>query len=177
MFLKVENSIDKEMFVKMSDRLNYIRKQIRIISHELINPYMNNPSENLIDFIKNLLVDYTYITPNVNFELNSFPNVIHKEKYNTSEILIIIKEIINNAVVHSKANNIDVNITDFENDLTLIVEDNGIGFNKKTKKNGNGLTNLTHRVMELKGEISIETAIGRGSTLIIKLPKNENFNS
>ena len=131
MFLKLEHNIDKETFVKMSDRLNFIRNQIRNISHNLVKPYLENSSDNLIEQVKFLLIDYTYLFPNVRFDFNHFPKFISITDYDYSQLLIILNELINNAILHGCPETIDINLTEHEQSITLIIEDNGIGFDLK----------------------------------------------
>ncbi|WP_090390826.1 sensor histidine kinase [Niabella drilacis] len=81
----------------------------------------------------------------------------------------IINELVNNIVKHAKASqaNIDMTITDEQ--TTLVVEDNGIGFLEHNKAAGIGLKNIGSRVAFLNGEINIDTN-RQGTTIIIVIP-------
>lgn len=177
MFLKVEPYIDKETFAKMTDRLNYIRNQIRNISHELTSPNDFNESNNLAERIRSFLVDYSYLFSDIRFEFNCFPGFVSESNYPSSELMIILKELINNAVKYSCASIVDINLTEFKDSISLIIEDNGIGIKKPLSSKGIGIKNLAIRVNKLGGKLKMETALGKGSSFIIELKKNESTTS
>ena len=56
--------------------------------------------------------------------------------------------------------------------LTIMVEDNGIGFNKKTiySKKGMGLSSVEKRIEHMDGTLDIDSTPGKGTTIIIELP-------
>ncbi len=66
---------------------------------------------------------------------------------------MIFKEMLTNAVRHSKATQVDI-IFDVDNGvLKLIVQDNGIGFNKDSGTMGNGVMNINKRASEIGANI------------------------
>ena len=81
-------------------------------------------------------------------------------------------ELITNAVKHSQASEVSVDITVSEKSLTIIVEDDGIGFNKSEAKNkkGLGLYSIEKKTEELKGKLTIDSVPKRGATFIIEIP-------
>jgi signal transduction histidine kinase len=85
-------------------------------------------------------------------------------------ILLVTKEIIHNAVKHSKARNIELFASLQDNQLNFAVKDDGIGFMPAVKFAGNGLKNIRHRIEELKGSIEIESAPGQGSRFLYSVP-------
>lgn len=84
----------------------------------------------------------------------------------------IIQEIISNAIKHSGADHISIQVTKHEKELNVIVEDDGKGFDlKQVKKDqkGIGLLNLESRVKHLGGELVIDSKKGRGTAIIIDI--------
>lgn len=84
----------------------------------------------------------------------------------------VVQELFSNIIKHSKASKLSVQISAFENEVTLIIEDNGVGFDyQKALREGKGLglSNLATRVQQLNGQLNIDSAIGRGTTAIIEL--------
>jgi signal transduction histidine kinase len=76
-------------------------------------------------------------------------------------ILLIIRELINNTIKHSMANNIRININLQDRNWIMLFYDDGIGFNKdKSEKTGHGLVNIQNRCIELNGTYSIDTTNG-----------------
>jgi signal transduction histidine kinase len=85
-------------------------------------------------------------------------------------ILLVTKEIINNAVKYSKARNISVKASLNESKLDFEVADDGAGFDITIKHPGNGLKNIRHRIEELRGVLGVESAPGKGSRFVYSIP-------
>jgi signal transduction histidine kinase len=79
----------------------------------------------------------------------------------------IVQELLNNAVKHSGAAVILAQVMRQENNLTITVEDNGKGFNQDEVLQGAGLKNIRSRVDYLKGQLDIQTAPGKGTSVHI----------
>ena len=88
----------------------------------------------------------------------------------------IIQEALSNAVKHSNADTINLHLIQNNENLILIAEDNGSGFNfyDKSYSMGNGLFNMQERVRLLNGNFDIETSKNTGTTIRIKIPLNNN---
>ena len=86
----------------------------------------------------------------------------------------IVQEALQNAIKHAQANNITIQLTEENNLLTVIVEDDGKGFEEKEKTaTGIGLLNMKHRIKLLGGSIEWKSS-NKGASVIILLPvKNE----
>ena len=82
----------------------------------------------------------------------------------------IIQELLNNALKHAQASEIDVQINKNDEDIMVMVEDNGIGFVESEVEKGLGLGNLQSRVNLLKGEISIDSVPKQGTSVIVHIP-------
>ena len=93
---------------------------------------------------------------------------------NALEIAIfrMIQEILTNAIKHANASEIIINLTQHDDSLNIIVEDNGKGFNLKNidKKEGMGLTNIEKKVEQMGGVFSIDSLEKRGTSIIIDIP-------
>ncbi len=81
----------------------------------------------------------------------------------------VAQESINNAIKHSKAKEIKLSITAFDNRVSFFVSDNGIGFDPKKSTNGNGLRNMKERVKLANGTLDIDSQ-PTGTTLEIEIP-------
>lgn len=172
LILKLEDEINKESFSKIITELDFIRTQVRNISHKIVSPKVDTNLD-LIQSIKEVLIDYTFLFPNTIINYNVFPkNLSLSFDYNKQkEILIIIKELIQNSLQHGKPENIDFGITEFENELNILIEDNGFGFDTNKKNKGIGLTNCNNRIKKMKGTIAVESNIGKGTIININLNK------
>ncbi len=86
----------------------------------------------------------------------------------------IIKEALNNAVKHSFANNVHISVIYEMSKISIIVEDDGIGFDidevYKGEKVCLGLSMLKERVYLLAGTVNIETYDGKGTRIEVEVP-------
>ena len=87
-----------------------------------------------------------------------------------AEVSKILAVLLHNVRKHAKASKISVDITRVNDELVIIVEDDGIGF--KTSKEGLGLRSVKARVKDLKGKISFDSKPDAGTTVIVNIPLN-----
>ncbi len=89
------------------------------------------------------------------------------------ELAIILKELITNVLKHSKANRVFTQIYQENNQVSMKIEDDGIGFNTQKTK-GFGLIGIKERVNKLSGTFSIKsdsTTQNTSFTINIPLPQ------
>lgn len=83
-------------------------------------------------------------------------------------LLDLYTEVLNNIVKHSEATAVDIDVLFAENQLTLRVKDNGIGFDynlEKKKKGSYGLKLLDELNKDLGGGLSINSRPGEGAQI------------
>ena len=104
--------------------------------------------------------------------------VIHfgldKRLENNLEITVfrIIQELLTNIIKHAEAKNATINISLYDKNLNIIIEDNGKGFDMKkvNLKNGMGISSIKTRVEHLKGSFTIDATLGKGSSILLDIP-------
>lgn len=84
----------------------------------------------------------------------------------------IIQEAINNITKHSGATRVDISLLKSGSDITLVIVDDGIGFDEPTSQSGKGqgLINIKERAALLNGTCKIESEIGKGTTIFVTIP-------
>ncbi len=89
----------------------------------------------------------------------------------------IAQEALNNTLKYAKAASVSVLLEIRDDEIRLIVEDDGIGFHLDSKAKaarkpgrGLGLTSMRERADLLGGRLEIETAPGRGTTIFVYVP-------
>ncbi|MEO7724295.1 MAG: sensor histidine kinase [Chthoniobacterales bacterium] len=85
----------------------------------------------------------------------------------------ITEEAVGNAVKHSGAKNIAVELDVIGGRTVLVVEDNGKGFDQNSRSDGMGLRNIHYRAGVIGAELKIEPRKGGGTRLRCKLPRSE----
>lgn len=87
----------------------------------------------------------------------------------------LIQEGVQNAIKHAEASKIHVNLEVGKEYLTMVVKDNGVGFDPKEKPNHSfGLIGMRERVEMFDGKMTIDTAPGKGTRIMIQVPYHLN---
>lgn len=83
----------------------------------------------------------------------------------------IIQESFQNVLKHAKGNKIHMNFDFTESHLSIIIEDNGIGFDpSKNPQTGLGLQNMATRAALIGGTAVIDSTINQGTTITLTVP-------
>ena len=151
------------------DNIENTYQEIRNISHNLMPVYFN--TEKFKDTVNNYL---NRILPNLEIGIcfQCYPEIEISELSYNKKIYIyrIIQELATNIQRHAYATNVNIHLTGHKNHLTIMAEDNGIGFDKKKVKRGIGLNNIKRRVTIYDGKMKIDSKEGNGTTIIIDIP-------
>lgn len=98
-------------------------------------------------------------------------NVKQRVKNNIEiQVFRILQELLANIIKHAQASEVTIQFSEDNNELNLMVEDNGKGFDTKTPNFGFGLTNIEHRIENLNGNLVVDSSPGYGTTIIITIP-------
>lgn len=93
------------------------------------------------------------------------------------QLLRIIREAVSNVVRHARASLLLVEFYRHGPEGTLVVRDNGDGFDLLRVERGHGLINLNARAADLGGRCEVTSSVGQGTTLqltfAIRQPKLE----
>lgn len=156
----------------INDAISYIDnilQQVRHIANGLMPDTLlrNGPAPAIEEFIHHMK---EVSTVDISFQQNNIPPI--PETY-AIHIYRIVQEIIHNAVKHSGATKLRIELCYVKNKLTIATVDNGRGFqydNSVSGKIGLGLDNLRSRTDILAGEFHISTAPGKGTGITIEIP-------
>ncbi|GAB5555970.1 MAG: sensor histidine kinase [Schleiferiaceae bacterium] len=143
-------------------------EEVRTISHDLMpESLLRFGLYDALEDLKKLweLNENIIIDLNVPAEIND-----HFSDEQTQTIYRILQETIKNAVQHGKATFMVIQFNFEDGDsLNIMIEDNGIGFDPKKRKDGIGLKNIENRVHFLRGFINIESS-NNGTQIKISIP-------
>jgi len=97
----------------------------------------------------------------------------HDLPYETEQQLYFaLREGLINAIRHSRATELNLSLIQDETTCQVSLIDNGVGFNISTAEGsgGFGLTGMRERIEKVGGQLSIETAPGKGTRLSMAVP-------
>jgi signal transduction histidine kinase len=166
--LKVNYALSDENVKKFDHTLDLLDssiKEMRRISHNMM-------PEALIKFgIKDALADFC---SNLEKQIKINFNAYGTEKRINQDIEIslyrIAQELINNAIKHSQANELIVQLIVEDSRVNLTVQDNGQGFDTSilSTSKGAGIANIRSRVEAFNGRIDIYSEPGKGAEFIVE---------
>jgi two-component system, NarL family, sensor kinase len=153
-------------FSKAIDILDTSVKELRRVAHNmmpeaLIKLGLKDATSDFCSEISNpaLKIDFRFYGENrridQNIEITAFR---------------IIQELVNNALKHSEASQIIVQIMQETERLSISVQDNGKGFDPEIidANKGAGLSNIKSRVLTLSGTLDINTETGKGTEIQVE---------
>lgn len=151
--------------------LNEIQSEIRNIAFNLMPPVL--VKEGLVSASREL-VRRLNKTETLKVTLSAHEFTQRLSQVAEVSLYRIIQELLSNMIKHSKATEIVVSFTGFEEELVLTLEDNGIGYDLnafQTSERGNGWSTIQTRINLIRGEIEFDTVFGRkNNTVIIHVP-------
>lgn len=87
-----------------------------------------------------------------------------------AETYYIVRELVNNAVKHSNASDLSIQLMREEQLLYLTVEDNGKGFDTTAFNKGIGLANIETRAFKINATFTMESYPGKGTCIYFTIP-------
>ena len=83
----------------------------------------------------------------------------------------LVQESVQNAIKHAEAHEIKVKLELTRNSISVVVKDDGKGFDMNLDKPESfGILGMKERVELLQGQLSINSKVGRGTIVIIQVP-------
>ena len=148
--------------------LEIVNQNIRKLSHNLVPVSFDGQS--FSDLLK-IKLSSLFKKPMI-FSFQCYPedelnDIGDNLKFNVYRIL---QNLANNISAHSKAKNVNIHVVGHQDHLALLVEDDGIGFDKEEGGGGIGLLLVNKRVLLFDGEIEIDSEKGKGTTIVIEIP-------
>ena len=134
-----------------------------------LNPE-NRTLRDLLSFLReqlNKLLEYSGIEYKISFEAQADGELNHTQ---LRSILLVTKEIVHNAVKHSKATKIIVNCHTEKNQIKFSISDDGKGIDLSKPTHGNGMRNIRQRIDEVGGLLAIQTEVGKGALFTYSVP-------
>jgi PAS domain S-box-containing protein len=84
----------------------------------------------------------------------------------------VLQEALHNATKYSGVNEFEVALNGASHEIQMRVHDSGVGFDAKRATNGHGLglTSMKERLRLVSGELSIDSELGHGTTVLARVP-------
>ncbi|MDG2433833.1 ATP-binding protein [Flavobacterium sp.] len=171
------NKIQDDMAIQQRDsylsELKNIEQDIREISHDL-NREKSELINNFVTIVDNMLEEQRKTFPAK--IISTIDSSIKWDQVKNSvkiNLYRIIQESLQNCNKYANASVIKVELKKKDDTIVLLVKDDGIGFDIKTKKKGIGLNNMISRTNECDGQFDVSSIKGQGSTIIVTIPTEQ----
>lgn len=179
---KIQDKV-KNLSRTIVDQIDLIATVASAFSQFAQLPEKNNEIFDINEEIRNII--NVFSDESIYFHSNKIVIMIEMDKIYLSRIITNLVANARQARNTDKESVINVNVEQRHKRIIIDVEDNGVGipedmydrifepnFTSKTSGTGLGLTMVRKMVEEYKGEISVKSEIGKGSTFTISLPSN-----
>ena len=161
-----KRTIAVDTIQKADDLIGKAIHEIRALCHSLIPPSFD--VTNLSDGIEQIVAHIENET-NIRFikqyhdtDYSKLPQVMQLTIYRT------VQEQLNNILKYASAKNVLIQTILHEKELTLVIEDDGIGFDTTQKKMGVGFLNIQTRAAISNGTMELTSNPGEGCSLKLR---------
>lgn len=171
-FTDIQNSIGvlqeqtRQTYKHALTALDSASDEVRKVAHNLISGSLTNFG---LDVALQELSDSIQRSESIDFE---YINSGFDERLDTnqeSHIYRIVQEMVSNTLKHAEAKSITLQIIKRNDALSIVYEDDGIGFNPDEITSGMGLKSIESRVEKLNGTFEIDSGNGVGTTYNITI--------
>jgi len=162
--LEFDVLIDKTM-----DILQLGIEEIRKLSRDMVTDNLRD--EGLVEGTRNLISELRGAGVfDIHF-VHSEPACVERLDHCRKITLYrIIQEQIKNIIKYSRAKSIEVSLFCGDDQVRLEIKDDGVGFDPAKTENGLGLSNIYERMALYSGTVRIDTAPGKGCSVIVNMP-------
>ncbi len=144
-------------------------EEIRNLSREMV--MHDFQKDGLIGSVSNLVDDVRFSKAFTVQFVHSDINTIEALNPNIRiTIFRIIQEQVKNIIKYSHGTNIQISLHCCDLQFRLQIKDDGVGFDPETTKRGLGLSNICERTRLYNGKVILDSAPGRGCSLIVNIP-------
>ncbi len=163
---------DKEQDIALKNAMSLVDdsvKEVRTVSHNMMPNTLLKLG--LASAVKEFITKIQGMpTLKVNLEIVGMDNRLEQEK--ETVLYRVIQEIVANIIKHAKASELTLQLIRDEKELSIIIEDNGVGFDtsKINAFEGIGLKNIISRIEFINGSVHFDSTPGRGTNVIVEVP-------
>ncbi|SFD15557.1 Signal transduction histidine kinase [Spirosoma endophyticum] len=161
---------EQEIYHNLLNMTKEAFAEVRYLSHNLQPDELEK--QGLSEALTRL-VGKLNLTQNITFRLDNaqLPRLDKTTEFNLYSICI---ELCSNILRHSEATEADILFRRFNNELNMIVKDNGCGMDP-SDATGMGLRNIQARMDLIRGRYEVHSGMGEGTTFIFILPVSSDL--
>ena len=160
----------------------------QVLVYNMVQDIRNSADEEVAELTRNILIDWIPIFEDkqVDYDID-IPEQPVRVRLDMDSYMRIINNLIQNVIAHSHADKIKIALSKKENNMELLLADNGVGIEKEDLKHiferlykcdkgrsekGSGLgLSIVHQLVEkMGGSITVESLPGKGTEFMLLFP-------
>lgn len=154
-------------YKKVNSLLDDTAGELRRISHDMAAATLSRFG---LDKALKDLRDTLHISGRLSVELSSFGLDQRMERSVELAVYRIIQELVSNVLKHAQARELSISVTRTPGRLSVVVADDGRGFDVSAVHDGMGLTNVRSRAAALGAHVQVDSTPGKGTTVSLECP-------
>jgi len=172
LYLDAINAVDEESAEIKKKTRSFILmaiEEIRNLSRRLVNRPLKE--KGLIPGINDLVADLVFFDLfEIEFSHEDDCKIESIGQNRKTALFRIVQELIKNIIKYSHAKKVSIRLSVRQGCLSLLVQDDGIGFDILQTGEGIGLSNIRERCRVHHGTARLQTAPGKGCSVTIEIP-------
>ena len=155
----------KEYFTEIKESIKYASTVLRDMIWVL-----DDTGDNIEDLVKRIKQFAEPLAKANNIEMSFSIDEAHNILLNKTEkrnLLLISKEAINNCIKYAECKNIRINFSETNRKITLMIHDDGCGFDNKEITPGHGLKNIHERAKQIRYTAQVYSEKGEGTKIVV----------
>jgi len=157
---------EKNKLHELSKILDSTAADVRDISHRMMPKVLE--AFGLVPAIDEML-EKAFKLSDIKYEFEHYNFDQRLPKRTELALFRICQELISNVIKHANANFVSIQLFKNQNQLILIVEDNGKGITSNTDQDGHGLLNIKSRLNTIDGQVNFEASENSGTTATVRV--------
>lgn len=154
-------------YTKVNRMLDEAVGEVRRISHDMVSVTLarfglEKALEDLCDSVR--------LNGRLAVELSLFGMEQRMERGLEITVYRIVQELVSNVLKHADAHELSISVTRGPGRISVIVADDGRGFDTSAAADGIGLSNVRARAAAMGAQVIVNSAIGKGTTVSIEGP-------
>jgi signal transduction histidine kinase len=157
---------EKQKLKELSEILDSTATEVRTLSHQMMPKVLE--SFGLVPAMDEMLEKALQLTA-LKYQFEHYNLDQRLPQRVELAVFRIAQELINNVIKHAKASFVSVQLFKNQQQLILIIEDNGTGIAKNETGDGHGLLNIRSRLNTINGQINFETSVSAGTAATVRI--------
>ncbi|HKB11825.1 MAG TPA: two-component regulator propeller domain-containing protein, partial [Vicinamibacterales bacterium] len=164
-----DDAVAKATIDKVQNKMIQVGTDIRRLSHDLHPPLLQQAG--LPQAVQTYCAQFS-TTSGIPVSCDADESAGDLSRGAALALYRIVQEALGNAAKHARATRISVRLTRSDGMVSLVVSDNGVGFDRSrlAASGGLGLIGMRERAGQLNGKFDVESTPGRGTTIRVVIP-------